>query len=367
MMQQCNLDSYKADNGSRHLIPPSQLEQYLADCDAEKSTHPDAQQWCWETEKPKAFNINTILANTLSEYKNDCAILLLEDPIGLMNELSGAFISIANQQQAWFGSDENSAKYFAASQIKMLMTLQEKHFLKHSKDNTLNAYINQHFREVDERYNAYTQSYETVRNERIQKEASKSGYYYRGESLTSEAERQYAQQLTLNQALANKIGVSGKQLEKLFKQVREQQLSLLEGGMGHRGILDRIKEDEMETWFKPAHEKIVEWQKQLEALDDDRLAMLRPAYLAMPVFDKENKEALLARLKIENHWYITSLINKRTSPNTDAFSLKKSVNKTHSYFSVKKRTSLPLKTKLEKMKLSTYWERQTVLCRPPME
>ncbi|MGF1708948.1 toxin VasX [Enterovibrio baiacu] len=302
MMQRCNLSSYKADNGSRHLLPPEQLKSYLADCSPEKSTNIEEQQWCWEAEKPVAYDANRILANTIGTYQKDSAILLLEDPIGLMNELSGAFITIANQQQTWFESDENSANYFAASQIKMLMALQEKHFLKHSQSNKLNTYIQNNYPELQQRYQAYSDSRDALIAARTAQDSANYGYYQRADFINSQAVDEYHQQIQLNQELADKIGVPRKHLDRVFQQVKKQHHSLLEGGMGHRGILDRIKEDEMESWFGPAHEKVVSWQKQLESLDDDRLKMLVPAYQAMPVFDKENKDGLLARLQIENHW-----------------------------------------------------------------
>ncbi|KXF82451.1 toxin VasX [Enterovibrio coralii] len=314
IMQRCNLSSYKADNGSRHLLPPEHLHQYLADCTPEKSTNIKEQQWCWETEKPEIYNVENILSNTLSQYQKDRAILLLEDPIGLMNELSGAFISIANQKQVWFASDENSAKYFAASQIKMLMVLQEDHFLQHSKDDKLNTYINNNFQEVQERYDAYTSSRDALQRLTAQEDSTVYGYHFRSAALNYETADEYGRQIRLNQELADKIGVPRKHLDRVFRQVRAQHHTLLEGGMGHRGILDRIEEEEMETWFRPSHEKVVNWQKQLESLDDDRLNMLTPAYQAMPVFDKENKDGLLARLRIENHWAYNLAFQEKNLP-----------------------------------------------------
>lgn len=60
MMQTCQLGGFDCQNGSRHLLPPEQLEKHLAEAHPQQSTHAKTDQWCWLTQMPKTQSASEI-------------------------------------------------------------------------------------------------------------------------------------------------------------------------------------------------------------------------------------------------------------------------------------------------------------------
>lgn len=306
MMQQCNLGGFDCTNGSTHLLPINQLSEQLSDCHPEKSSNPEDFQWCWLQEAPKAIAPESLINKIHSEYKEDSAFLVLEDPINIMSELACSYINISNQEIEWLKEDNNDAKYFAASQIKILTTITEQTFSNDNLSDKYHTYLKDNFNEVFTRYNEYHKAKE-AKNRFNQVLLSKQRHVSLNgsEVLNSNEYINFQNQMQKIRELAVKMDIEleSQELVAIFDQVKSQHDDLLEGAsLGSRGILDRIEHEQMETWFNDAKEKIKRWREQTDNIEQDRVATLKYAYDSIPVFDKENKDYFLARLETENLW-----------------------------------------------------------------
>lgn len=308
MMQSCNLGEFDCLSGSKHLLPTSALEQNLADCEPSKSDHEEPFQWCWLQKKPETYQAESLLSRVKPEYKQDSAVLILEDAMGIMTELSDCDISINNMEAEWFEQDNNRAKYFAASQIKLLIEVGEQQFNANTNNEKLKQYISTHEQDLKERFIAYQQAkksyWELVADKT---NTPRSRYSLSVDSIQSAPEfENYQQQRLLNNQMAQDIGITQTELESFFHQVKKNNDKVVEGEfggwLGDRGILARIEHDEMENWYRDAQSNIDRWHKQTDIIENDRVVVLPFAYDVIPVFDKENKDAFVARLLRENHW-----------------------------------------------------------------
>lgn len=310
LMQKCSVGQFQAGKGAKHLLPPEQLNQYLADVNPADSDNEEEFRWCWESDDIESVNADKYTAHILPEYKLDSAVLLLEDPIGIKTELASSYISIANMEQTWFDQDNNRAKYFAAEQIKLLMEIGERQFKSNSDNKVISACIDSNLDEMKQRYLEYTEAYESYWDlVKKQTNGSDGNRMLRMDTLYDSDElRNYQSEKLKNSEFAKKHLIEPSALDQFFTRVRQENKALLEGkwaGLtGDRGILDRIDDDAMEHWYFDAQRKLAQWREQTEIVNLDRGKMLEPAYAALPVFDKENKETLLARLQLENHWLI---------------------------------------------------------------
>ncbi|MBD0787092.1 hypothetical protein HUO09_12125 [Vibrio sp. Y2-5] len=308
MMQSCNLGEFDCLSGSKHLLPTSALEQNLADCEPRKSDYEEPFQWCWLEEKPETYQADALLSHVKPEYKQDSAVLVLEDPMGIMTELASCDISINNMEVDWFEQDNNRAKYFAASQIKLLIEIGEQQFNANTNNGKLTQYISVHEQDLKERFIAYQQAKKLYWNLVADKtSAPHSRYSLSVDSIQSSPEfENYQQQRLLNNQMAQDIGITQTELESFFHQVKKDNDKLVEGEfggwLGDRGILARIEYDEMENWYRDAQSNINQWRQLTDMIENDRVSVLPFAYDVIPVFDKENKDAFVARLLSENHW-----------------------------------------------------------------
>lgn len=309
LMQRIDLARFDAYRGGPHLLPPDALVDTLADSDqtftlpdlplipASPPVPPRPEAWIWEAQPPEQYPSDYIRCNILPQFHDDSAFVLLEDPIGLMNELAGASLGVARRQSEWLADDDNEAKYFAASQLTLMMTLEAEQFERHSDNALLHRYIEAFPDAITARYEAYIEAHEAWLA------ATKRRGLSRGvQSVAPELEDAYQHQREQNQAMADHIGLPRSELERTFRRLRRERKTLLEGTAIRPGILPRIDDDNMAAWYHSAHRQLVEWDAQLAQLDDDRLALLPEAYAALAVYDKANPEALLARLQTETHW-----------------------------------------------------------------
>ncbi|RQW65019.1 toxin VasX [Vibrio viridaestus] len=319
LMQRCAVGQFSAGKGAKHLLPPELLSTYLADChpdisdyldncDSGESDYVNEFPWCWEEEKPQKIDGTLFTAQILAAYKNDAAILLLEDPIGIKTELASSYLSLSQQEQLWFSKDNNKAKYFAASQIKTLMEIGARQFKANTNNKDIVRCVDNHLDDIKQRYLDYTKAsddyWDYIKNQTV-------GVTYSvnlDAIYDSDACKAYLNEKQKNIDFAKEHGIDPGELEQFFKRVKQENRTLLEGkweGLtGDRGILDRIRSDEMNSWYDDAQKRIKIWREQTELVDTDRANMLESAYGALPVFDKENKDDFLARLKLENHWLI---------------------------------------------------------------
>ncbi|CAM3648332.1 hypothetical protein VA7868_04627 [Vibrio aerogenes CECT 7868] len=310
MMQRCPVGSFKATTGAKHLLPPAELADHLADAHPDDSDHEEAYRWCWQTDPVEAVQADTLKANILSTYKDDAAILILEDPIGITTQLASAYISIVNMQNDWYEEDNNRAKHFAATQIKALIAVDKKHFKLLAQDEKIKAYADANPDKLKARYQQYADAYDEYQTYIRNYTLSHSVYTTDIEEIQENpATVQYHSEIALNKSFAeDEIGVPADALKSLFHRIILEQEKTMHGDplkFTDRGVLDRIREDEMEAWFFDAQQKIQHWSKLTDQIAKDRNQTMFAAYDVIPVFDKENQEALIARLQTENHWLST--------------------------------------------------------------
>jgi|GEM_PF-4536041 len=305
MMQSCQLGSFDCQNGSRHLLPPEQLEKHLAEVHPQQSTHAKTEQWCWLTQMPKTQSASVLTSKILPAYQGEAAILLLEDPIGLMTELASAYQAMVEQEEQWMAEGYNRADYFAAAQLLQLIEMSDDLLLMQSADNQkLAEYSKAHPNALENRYRDYwkaKQDYEAALEKMNRPSASPFG-----DKKTFEA---YRSELAKNDVMAKEAGVSSQELKAMFDRAGEQKEDLLygESWMGMRvarGILERIDEEAMRAWYGPAQAKMTHWRETCFQLETDRVAMLPAAYTAIPVYDKEVQEQFKRRLDLEYHWLL---------------------------------------------------------------
>lgn len=309
MMQTCELGCFDCQKGAPHLLPPSQLEQYLADINPQHSTNEETDQWCWLKQKPVPQNVNVLTSKILPNYQNEAAVLLLEDPIGIMTELASAYQVMLMQEEEWMAKDSNRADYFAASQILQLIEMSDELLLVHADNkDALNKFNKAHPHVLEARYRDYWQAKQNFAPEKYNR---KTLPYASSSMYVTDTKEQiaYRNELAKNEALAKKIGISSQDLQKMFDLAGEQKKDLLYGesllGLRvSRGILERIDEAAMRSWYKPAQTKITHWREMCVQLDNDRTAMLSAAYTAIPVFDKEEQDKFKHRLELEYHWLL---------------------------------------------------------------
>ncbi|MGD8113166.1 toxin VasX [Vibrio sp. TRT 17S01] len=302
MMQSCSLGTFDCTKGSQHLLPTNALKDNLADCEPNQSEYESDYQWCWLKEKPTQYDSQKLLSQINYEYKEDSAILLLEDPIGVMTELSSCGISLNNIEAEWFKQDNNQAKYFAASQIKLLIEVGERYFNANTNNQKLKSYITSNESKLKKRFLSYQQAKRAYWDF-----ATDQPYYVSAEKqINSEQFIKYQQERLENHKLSQDIGISQEELESFFHDVKRQNDKVVEGEfgglLGDRGILARIEHDDMEEWYKDAQLKIERWRNHSDVIENDRVAVLPFAYDVIPVYDKENKDAFVERLIHENHW-----------------------------------------------------------------
>ncbi|MGD8171855.1 toxin VasX [Vibrio sp. TRT 21S02] len=302
MMQSCSLGTFDCTKGSQHLLPTNALKDNLADCEPNQSEYESDYQWCWLKEKPTQYDSQKLLSQINYEYKEDSAILLLEDPIGVMTELSSCGISLNNIEAEWFKQDNNQAKYFAASQIKLLIEVGERYFNANTNNQKLKSYITSNESKLKKRFLSYQQAKRAYWDF-----ATDQPYYVSAEKqINSEQFIKYQQERLENHKLSQDIGISQEELESFFHDVKRQNDKVVEGEfgglLGDRGILARIEHDDMEEWYKDAQLKIERWRSHSDVIENDRVAVLPFAYDVIPVYDKENKDAFVERLIHENHW-----------------------------------------------------------------
>ncbi len=310
LMQTCPIGQFKAGKGAKHLLPPEQLGNHLADSQPTESDNPEEFRWCWESEAVDVVSADSITAHIPPKYQEDAAVVILEDPIGIKTELASAYLGITNMEHSWFEQDNHRAKYFAAEQIKLLMEIGERQFKANSDNKAITACIDSHLEALKRRYLDYTEAYDNYW-ELVKKQTNgpDNTIMIRMDTLYDSDElKQYQVEQIKNSEFAQQYSIDPTALEQFFTRVRQENKALLEGkwaGLtGDRGILDRIDDDAMEHWYFDAQRRLSLWREQTDIVNTDRGEMLEPAYAALPVFDKENKETLLARLQLENHWLI---------------------------------------------------------------
>ncbi|KOO16671.1 hypothetical protein AKJ18_00965 [Vibrio xuii] len=307
MMQRCNLGAFDCTKGSEHLLPTNALKDNLADCAPTQSEYERDYQWCWLKEKPTLYDSQNLLSQIDSNYKEDSAIILLEDPIGVMTELSSCGISLNNMEAEWFKQNNNQAKYFAASQIKLLIEVGERYFNANTNNQKLKSYITSNESELKKRFLSYQQA-KRAYWDFVSKGTSVQPHYAPSaeELRNSEQFIKYQQERLENHKLSKDIGISQEELESFFHDVKRQNDKVVEGEfgglLGDRGILARIEHDDMEEWFKDAQLKIERWRNHSDVIENDCVEVLPFAYDVIPVYDKENKDAFVEQLIHENHW-----------------------------------------------------------------
>lgn len=304
LMQRCLVGSYECVNGATHLLPPDQLADHLADCHPEQSRNTKDFRWCWMVDPVEKIEASTITEHIIGPYKQDSAILILEDPIGVMNELAGAYIAMTAQEIEWLEKDENRAKYFAASHINLLIEVTERHLLANSSNKKISEYIQNNPDKAEEYFYDYRQAmkaYEEDKHQASSAALSRAPQHFRRSRayINLEQEKQRIVQLAKN------IGVKPKEIFSLFNRTIRQNNTLRNGDTsGKRGVLERIRHDEMQAWYADACEKVTLWLEEREKICADRTDYLPIAYKALPVYDKENVETFKMRLAAENHWLV---------------------------------------------------------------
>ncbi|MCE0559233.1 toxin VasX [Motilimonas sp. E26] len=305
LMQKCDLAAYQVNIGARHLLPPNDLAANLADCDPNKSDNPLDQQWCWLTEKPQAIAATDVTQHILPKYKDDSAILLLEDPISMATELSGAAQAIRLLEKEWEETDKNKEKFFAATNISALIEIDNQRIKNASGQDPDFAHLEeqqwQELRDLYEEYDRATTNYSIAA-----RSLQHTSYPVIASVPTDPAVVGPRNKVMADMAvMANKIGVPRTKIEALFRRVRQGQRSLLYGaglGIGDDGVAERVNLPEMKAWLSAANVTLDIMQTAALNIDNDRTYIIEPAYAAIPVFDKENPTLLAERLGLEIQW-----------------------------------------------------------------
>ncbi|PJG57420.1 toxin VasX [Aeromonas cavernicola] len=313
MMQTCAVGAVDCQQGGRHLLPPDQLATQLADVAPNVSDHPADERWCWSSEPPQQQAVTVVTSQILPAYQRDAMVLLLDDPIGLMTELSLAHHKLADHEEQWMKQGDNRADYFAAIQLLSLIEMSDQQMLSaldKSPDaqfkQTLNTYSEQHPGKITAQYEQYRAAKLQVKKEVFDQQLNS---YSGPTSKQSAAFSAIAKQQDQVAQLAGDIGVAPAALQQLFDDTvdKQQDLHFGESTLGiraARGILERIDEAAMRSWLASAQPQLSRWREACALLDRERVAMLPAAYSAMPVYDKEVVSALQQRLAIELRWLV---------------------------------------------------------------
>lgn len=308
IMQRVDINNYICGKGTKHLLSPEKLSSCLADCHPKDTDGDDKLLWCWSASEVETYDSNKILQHIDDKYKQSSAIVILEDPIGIMTELASSFLSVVDKEEQWYEQDNNRAKYFAAVKIKALIEVGKKQFNEKARNEKINKCINNDLDNLKNIYTQYTEKQDAF-HKKVQSKTSKGNYLVSIEDIRSTDEfLEFSNAEKQAKEYAAKYGIEYKELVAFFMRVKTENNNILHGkwaGLtGDRGVLDRIRYDDMDKWFKSATNEINYYEDRLDQLDSDRVSMLRPAYNTIAVYDKEDEGTLLDRLKLENHWLI---------------------------------------------------------------
>ena len=308
VMQRVDINNYICEKGTKHLLSPEKLSSSLADCHPKDTDGDDKLLWCWSASEVENYDANKILQHIDDKYKQSAAVVILEDPIGIMTELASSFLSVVDKEEQWYEQDNNRAKYFAAIKIKALIEVGKKQFNEKARNEKINKCINSDLDNLKNIYIQYTEK-QNAFYEKVKSKTSKGNYLVSIDDIRSTNEFiQFSKAEDQAKQYAKKYSIEYKELVAFFMRVKTENNNILHGkwaGLtGDRGVLDRIRYDDMDKWFKSATKEINYYEDRLDQLDSDRVSMLRPAYNTIAVYDKEDEGTLLDRLKLENHWLI---------------------------------------------------------------
>lgn len=221
-----------------------------------------------------------------------------------MDELAGTYIALTKMEFSWLEQDTNRARYFAASHINLLLEITERQILANADNKKIAAYIEKHPQEVERLYHDYWQAKDNYQK-LLQQPSTAVLRNYPQSTLHTQPYIRLEAQHKKNAQLAGRMGVDTREVINLFNRVKEENDNLRYGTKpGEFGIIERIHHDHMQAWYTDASEKLTRWREACECIGNDRIAMLVPAYEALPVYDKNSKAAFLARLESENHWLL---------------------------------------------------------------
>ncbi|WIH27917.1 toxin VasX [Photobacterium damselae] len=303
MMQSCDLNQYNCISGAPHLLPPSKLSACLADQHPLQSDN-DYFSWCWEKESPKETDSAVLLANIQNEYQDDAAILLLDEPITLMNELSSAYMGLEAAEELWLQQDNNAEKLFAASQLTTLMSVGKSQLQSAAKKNdAFQRYMSSlhneqevidHFKEYSDLQQRYAQANLNASLDRF----GRSEHYAQRDKI----EEAIAVNTEKLNDLSEKIQIKSSDLFHIFEQARRDNIAITEGINGYRGLNSYIDENEMAKWYDNASTWLTAHQSSLQQIEQDRVNILPQAYQRIPFFDKSSKDRLCESLTLQNNW-----------------------------------------------------------------
>ncbi|MBD8491808.1 toxin VasX [Pseudomonas syringae] len=311
-MQQVHLAKADCQKGGPHLRVESQIRQQLAEIAEQPAAHcfapgiPEKEQQDYHWEDPPLFREAHIgqLKQALNPlYENDHLYLVLEDSLGIIEDLADEQDRVVDWISDWREAHDNELRYVTASYIDTLMTVGEHTARQHAgSDSTL-------FKKTTPDQRASIYAWVNARNRwRWEKRTNHRATTYRFDEIPQEPieTRMAEQDMALRRReMVESLGDARyNELKHEIEALEDSSQGTLNGiGLGARGIQDLVRHEDMQAYLHRERAHLKRWQQRLEAITEDRTHLLSSSeyHRSTWYFDPENAEQLEQALIVEQN------------------------------------------------------------------
>lgn len=314
VMMQVNIDAYCPGNGTAHLLDPDSLEEALADVHGEHQDMPPAPDmtsddtaletgrygWCDVESQPPEWQMTTaagINAAIGETYRDDSALLIVEDIPGRIKDLTQAWAQLADQQGNWH--DKYQTETFAARTIDGLMTLDFAPYAANAGQGNIPEWLGNADSDDQADLRELADLYEQHRER--EEEVTRSSGGHRG--VIGTALQPIENDIdALSQHIAGNLGTEAEAVKAFVEQSEQAHFKEVIGGhyaLAPHGIVDVIRRQDMESFLAYANRLEEAWQSAYRAIGQD-LARLLPAWHDYALLlDKEDELHISFICKLE--------------------------------------------------------------------
>ncbi|MGF1768634.1 zinc ABC transporter permease [Enterovibrio makurazakiensis] len=282
-MQRVTVSSANPLTGGDNLLTSEQAASVIAECaetaPTAQPTALDYEPYQWE-HKPlyHQAEFSALSAKVLPQYKDDHFYLILNDDIGILRDLASYQALVATSLEEWTSDEERYQQFvegcYIESQIaltpdkidQLALALGDKTFAEALSPTQKQAVVE--WLEFQETYGSQNPQVKFHKTLKL-KQALGADLWDKYEELIEDIDDQYQRE------------TRGVNWAKFW-----------DSNAGTPGLLDLIKEDEMNAFLKEEREKLAHWQALLETITDDRTALFTRFYPAAWYFDATNVESL---------------------------------------------------------------------------
>ncbi|WP_306456352.1 toxin VasX [Pseudomonas sp. LJDD11] len=288
-MQQIHLAKADCQHGGKHLRVEMQVALQLAEvaeppaaqCAVPGTPEQEREDYCWEHQRLfREAHIGELKQILVSRYEHDHLYLVLEDSLGIMQDLAQEQDTIVDWISNWREEHDNELRYITASYIDTLMTVGEHTARKTPADLPLLL----HATTEQERTRIY--AWVNARNKWLWEHRQdltppyRHGITYsnRGEVIPMQTPATQLARQTMDLRQQEMIKALGKQryedLKSEIEALNDTSQGVLNGvGIGARGIHDLVRHEEMQSYLQQERAHLKRWQQRLDEVSEDRVEL----------------------------------------------------------------------------------------------